>query len=1534
MNKLNNVFKAGLLYLIIFVTSLLATPVHAKSQPQVDLTGKNVLVLHAFEANMPINIKTDQGLRASLDSGGIPTKNQFFEYLELVPNRGHEYREYLAELMRLRYGQRKIDMIITLYAEAVQFLLNEGRDIFPDVPILTLYMSPGIELPKTNRRMIDQQVSYDMAGTLEIALKLVPGAKRVYVVGGVHNSEKKMQNQARRNFKKWEGRLEFSYLTEMPLEEMLSRVSSAPPGTIIFFISFLTDSAGKDYASRDVVQQVSRVSPAPVFGLYDILLGYGIAGGSIASYERNGTRAGQLTLDILKGTKTPEKIPAVLDVPCVPMFDWRQLRHWKLSERALPKGSIVINKGLTLWDFRYYILGALAFFVAETLLMVILVVQRRRKILAEDSLLQKTEELDRFFNVSLDLLCIANTDGYFLRLNPAWERTLGYTREELMVKKFLDFVHPDDLDRTLEAISTLTSQQKVYSFENRYRCKDGTYRWLQWSSTPAGKLIYAAARDVTQHKRAEEELIQHTKNMEFLSGAATRFVELPTGEDIYWYIGGKLRQLIEDAIYVSVNSFNQETREIQARALLADDQHMEAVSRTLGPDPMGMSFPVSEEAWNDLMSGKLTRVPGGIYELLFGKIPKAACDALEKLAGTGDIFVIGISGQGQLYGSATMIMREGSQVSNRDVVETFVHQAGIALQRKLAEEGLKKSEERFRMLVETMNEGLGVQNENGIWTYVNDQLCWMLGRLPGDIVGRPVTEFLDEANQTVLEEEIQNQRKGKYSPYEVTWKRTDGRKVTTIVSPKPIFNPEGRLEGTFAVITDITERKIAEETLKERLRFERLLSDLSARFVSVTPDQVDWEIEDALRRVADFFRVTNCALVKASPEKNTAVVTHAAHPAAAATLQIGIDVFSLFPWSSKMLREGEVVSLSTLDDLPADATVDKETYRKLGVRSILTIPVFIEGSPRYAFSIASRSEERVWPEELISRLQLVGEIFINALERKQIRLQIEERLRFERLISNLSAGFLNLPSDEVDSEINKGLCSITEFFGADRCTIGLFSEDGTQLVRAFEYHSAEAEPAVESIAKEQMPWYMEQLIRGTPVVMNRLEDLPPEADKERQVCLAKGMKSLLSIPIVSGGKTLGSFALVSTRSERVWPEELVQRFRSICQVFANALQRKQMHGEIQNAAEEWRATFDSVQDLVMVLDGEFKVLRVNAASLSFFNLPLERVVGNSCYTLMHGTSKPVEICPLTKMMKSKRHEEAELYDETRKGWLQVSVDPILNGKGEITRVVHTVKDVTERKRAEAEAFETRRELLRLERLSRLGELTASLAHELNQPLTSILTNARAALRFIQSNRLDIGELKEILQDIANDDKRAGDIIRNLRAILKPDEGERELVLINDVLRETISLFNSEAIIRNLAVEMGFADSLPPVHVNKVQIQQVLVNLMMNAAESMLDTSENRRVVIQTLAADGGTIKVAVRDFGPGVEEKELDKIFEPFFTTKRSGLGMGLSLSRSIIEAHGGHIWVKNNPDQGATFYFDLPEARSKETSDPATKVP
>jgi len=493
----------------------------AQTQAQVDLSGKNILVLHAFDSNLPIFELTNRGLRELLDAGGVSIRNRFFEYLDLARHPGPEHRRLLVEQISVRHGRRKFDMIVTMYPEALEFALKDCRDILPAAPIIALYLPNRSDVPKTDRHIIGLFPTRDIIGTLEIALKLAPKAKRVYVVSGAHKVDREGEDQAQRISKKWEGQLEFLYLSHMPFEDILATVSKASPDSFVLVLGFLHDVAGKEQTTLEVAKQVSQVSKVPVFGILDVALGHGIAGGSLISFERIGIEAGRLTLDILRGNKTPDSISAVLDISPVPMFDGRQLRHWNLSESALPRGSIVINKQTTVWDFRYHIIGALALMIGQSFLISGLLMQKRRRRSAEGSLLKKTEELDQFFSVTLDLLCIANTEGYFLRLNPAWERSLGYSREELTTKRFLDFVHPEDLDKTREVVSTLASQRKVIYFENRYRCKDGAYRWLEWTAAPAGNLIYAAARDVTERLKAEAEARQRREELAHVARIAT-----------------------------------------------------------------------------------------------------------------------------------------------------------------------------------------------------------------------------------------------------------------------------------------------------------------------------------------------------------------------------------------------------------------------------------------------------------------------------------------------------------------------------------------------------------------------------------------------------------------------------------------------------------------------------------------------------------------------------------------------------------------------------------------------------------------------------------------------------------------------------------------------------------------------------------------------------------------------------------------------------------------------------------------------------
>jgi C4-dicarboxylate-specific signal transduction histidine kinase len=212
-----------------------------------------------------------------------------------------------------------------------------------------------------------------------------------------------------------------------------------------------------------------------------------------------------------------------------------------------------------------------------------------------------------------------------------------------------------------------------------------------------------------------------------------------------------------------------------------------------------------------------------------------------------------------------------------------------------------------------------------------------------------------------------------------------------------------------------------------------------------------------------------------------------------------------------------------------------------------------------------------------------------------------------------------------------------------------------------------------------------------------------------------------------------------------------------------------------------------------------------------------------------------------------------------------------------------------KKVAEAEVARTRTELLRVERSSRMGELTASLAHEINQPLGAILSSAQAALRFLQSATPDLNLFRTILQNIVQDDKRAAGVITSLRSMVKREEREGEPLNINKVLGDVLTLFHSEAIIRNVTIEQDFDRSLPPALGDKIQLQQVVLNLVMNAAEAMSESPyehEKRKIILRTHATDHG-IQVAVRDFGPGIDPAKLDDIWQPFFTTKSIGPGDG-----------------------------------------------
>jgi PAS domain S-box-containing protein len=247
-------------------------------------------------------------------------------------------------------------------------------------------------------------------------------------------------------------------------------------------------------------------------------------------------------------------------------------------------------------------------------------------------------------------------------------------------------------------------------------------------------------------------------------------------------------------------------------------------------------------------------------------------------------------------------------------------------------------------------------------------------------------------------------------------------------------------------------------------------------------------------------------------------------------------------------------------------------------------------------------------------------------------------------------------------------------------------------------------------------------------------------------------------------------------------------------------------------------------------------------------------------------------------------------------------------------------DITERRNAESEQLRQRQELAHLSRVAMLGELSGSLAHELNQPLSAILSNAQAAQEFLSAKPVDLDEVRGILQDIVSEDRRAGEIIRRLRLLFRKGEVQHEPIDLNGLILEVLKLMNSEQVNHGVTLQTELAPELPAVTGDRVQLQQVLINLIMNAFDAMggLDMAE-RTLTIATRLDSEDRVEIRVADTGCGIPLGHLERIFEPFHTTKAHGMGLGLAVCRTIISAHAGVLRATNNPDRGACLYVTLP---------------
>ena len=549
----------------------------------------------------------------------------------------------------------------------------------------------------------------------------------------------------------------------------------------------------------------------------------------------------------------------------------------------------------------------------------------------------------------------------------------------------------------------------------------------------------------------------------------------------------------------------------------------------------------------------------------------------------------------------------------------------------------------------------------------------------------------------------------------------------------------------------------------------------------------------------------------------------------------------------------------------------------------------------------------------------------NEIEKRiNIEKSLHDQLAFEQVLSRLSSNFINVTPLGIESIIQQNIRDVVTFLDVDRGTLFEMNEDECSLRSTYSFTSKDYQPAPQHLSFERFPWMLSKVMYKQIAFFSSLDDVPYGSGFEHDYLIKEGIKSAVAVPLLAGDALLGILAFASIRCNKTWSDELIKRLQLMGEIIANALMLKKAERDLrkkeESLAEAQRIAHLGSWDWNIVaneLHWSDEVFRIFGLAPQQFGATYDAFLES-----VHEDDRKSIIQAVDSSLTNPYYHYSIEHRVVRPdGSIR-----FVHERGEVTfdnkkpvRMIGTVHDITERKLAENELQRHRDELAHSSRVNTMGVLSASFAHELNQPLTVILTNAQAAQRLLRVRKPNLDEIGAALEDIIEAVRRASEVLRHIRSLMKKGELEQAVLNINDVIHEIIALVYSEVVANGVEIHSVLMDNPPPVMADRIQIQQVLLNLILNGIESMSGESQSERILIISSSQSNDSLIVSVRDRGHGIRPSDFEKIFTPFFTSKTDGLGMGLSINRSIIQAHGGKIWAENNHDKGAAFLFSLP---------------
>jgi PAS domain S-box-containing protein len=420
-----------------------------------------------------------------------------------------------------------------------------------------------------------------------------------------------------------------------------------------------------------------------------------------------------------------------------------------------------------------------------------------------------------------------------------------------------------------------------------------------------------------------------------------------------------------------------------------------------------------------------------------------------------------------------------------------------------------------------------------------------------------------------------------------------------------------------------------------------------------------------------------------------------------------------------------------------------------------------------------------------------------------------------------------------------------------------------------------------------------------------------------------GLKAALGIPIVSGSEVTAviEFFLREPRRE---DEQLVKSITTVAAQLDMVIERKQAEEKLRESERSLRLLTEAIPQLIWSATPDGAIDYCNRPLLEYAGKTMDEMSGDGWVNFLH----PEEVDHIMESWRTSVETGGPFEVESRLRsadgrfrWFVSRGLPLRDGGGAIIRWYGTCTDMDDWKRAEGVLRETQGELAHLNRVMTVGELTSSIAHEINQPLAAIIMNGNACLRWLALDPPEVARARASAESIIRDGERASQVISRIRALLKKSPPAKSALDMGELAREVIALTRHEVVSNKVILRTNLEPALPPVSGDRIQLQQVLINLTVNAVEAMRGVKGGRRELLIITVKEGGGVRVAISDTGGGFDPRDAEHLFDAFYTTKPEGMGMGLAISRSIVEAHGGHLWAESNERGGATFHFTLPGA-------------